>query len=288
MLSNEYKNEIIFKMNEKKIKSKHQKYILKYIELNEELFKFLDIEELTTRILENFGGISINWTSFLYHDYGQYIPTTGKILLSPTLFFWKNKKYKGSVLFHELDHCACSPVDVKKKYNKFKNEIKKKYKYFYKIIPDFMASEIFLKIHYEGPISGIANLERKEGDAIQKISYGTKLENYFNEGITSLKQKIYSDRLNIQFHKKRDFLYGGRIGATCLGKVIGFENMIYFHFNNKFEKIEEEFFKKAELNLKDLILKCIKYDQKKSRRRLKELESFVEFIYLKANIKQKE
>lgn len=283
MLSNEKKNEIISKINQKKISPKYQKSIIKYIELNIELFGFLDVEELINRIVENFGGVSPNITSFLYNDYGQYTPTTGKVLLSPKLYWGKNRKYKESVFLHELDHCACSPITVKQQYNKYKSEIKKKHKYFYKLIPDFISSEIFLKIHYEGPISGIANLKRERGYILQKITYGTKLENYLNEGITSLKQKIYSDKLNLSFHKKKDFFYGVRMGAECIGKVIGFDNLIYLHFNNNLKNIEEDFFGKTNIKLEELILKCIEYDKKNTKKRLKQLKLFIEQIYKKVN-----
>lgn len=283
MISKENKNEIILKMNQKKIKKIQQKYILKYIELNTELFNFLNIEELTQRILENFSGVSINLTSFIYNDYGQYLSTTGKILLSPKLYFGINKKYKESVFFHELDHCACSPITVKKEYYKYKSEIKKKYKIFYKMIPDFILSEIFLKVHYEGTISGIADLKREEGHIVQKLTYGIKLENYLNEGITSLKQKIYSDKLNIEFHNENDFFCGGRIGAECLANVIGFKNLIYFHFNNNLEKIQELFYNSTGIKLEELVLKCIKYDRKRDKKTFEELKKFIENIYKSEN-----
>lgn len=275
MLSQENKNEIISKMNAKKIKKAHQKYILKYIELNSELFSFLNIEELTQRILENFGGVGLNLSSILYHDYAQYIATTGKILLSPKMFFGKNKKYKDSVFFHELDHCACSPIRLRKSYKEYKNKLKEKYKYFYKIIPDFVATEIFLKIHYEGPISGIGNLARKKGHTKLKLLYGTNLINYLNEGITYLKQKMYSENLKIKFHKQKDYLYGAQIGAECIANVIGIDNLIYYHFNNKYEDIEKVFFEKTNIKLEDLMLKCLRYDRKRSKKRLKELTNLV-------------
>lgn len=281
MIPKEKKDEILSILHKKKIKKIYKENILKYIELNMLLFPFLDIEELTNRILENFSKVSLNITSFLYNDYGQYTPTTGEILLSPKLFLGKNKKYKESVFLHELDHCACTPVEVKQKYNKYKNKIREKHKILYKIIPDFILSEFFLKIHYQGPLSGIADLERKKGYAIQKISYGNKLQNYLNEGITSFKQKIYSEKLNIPFHEKTDFFYGARIGAKCIANVIGFENMIYFHFNNDFDQIERLFFQKTGVRLDDLILKCIVYDTKCSNKKLKELHDFIEEIYMR-------
>ena len=277
MLSQEKKNEIISKMNDKKIKKSHQKYILKYIELNSELFSFLDIEKLIQRILENFGGVGLNLSSILYYDYGQYIPTTGKVLLSPKLFFGRNKKYKYTVFLHELDHCACSPSSVRQKYKEYKKIIKEKHRYFYKIIPDFVTTEIFLKIHYEGPISGIGNLERKKGHTKQKLLYGTNLTNYLNEGITYLKQKIYSENLKIKFHKQKDYLYGAQIGAECIANVIGLDNLIYYHFNNKYEEIENDFFGKTNIKLDDLMIKCLRYDRKRSKKRLKELTNLVKF-----------
>lgn len=284
MFSKENKNEMILEMNKKKIKIRHQKKILKYIELNTELFPYLETKKIMQRILNNFTGVSLNLSSIFYHDYGQYIPTTGKVLLSPNLFFGKNRKLRESVFYHELDHCACTPIDLKQKFDMYKNDIKKKYKFLHKMIPDLILSEIFLKIHYEGPISGIANLERKKGYTIQKISYGTKLENYLNEGITSLKQKIYSEKLNIAFHKKKDFLYGGRLGAQCLSNIIGFNNMIYYHFYNDLEKIKQEFFAKTDVKLEELITKCIRYDQKRSKKTLNDLNNFIEKLNKKSNI----
>jgi len=155
------------------------------------------------------------------------------------LFFGKNKKYKESVFLHELDHCACAPTSLKEKYYKYRSGINKKHKILNKVIPNFIFDEIFLKIHYEGPISGIANIERKRGDKIQRFYYGTNIAIYINEGITSLKQKIYSQKLNIKFHEKNDFQYGARNAAECIANVIGFENMLYFHFYNDFNKIEK-------------------------------------------------
>lgn len=261
------------------LSKENKKYILKYIELNKEMFEFLDIEKLTQRITENFSGVNINWISFLYNDFGQYTPTTGKILLSPSLLIGKNRKYRESVFYHELDHCACTPIKVKHEYNQLKSKIKEKHKYLYRLIPNFILSEIFLKIHYEGPISGIANLERQKGYMLQKLSYGTKLENYLNEGITSLKQKMYSDKLEIKFHKKKDFFYGARIGAECLGNVIGFENMISLHFNNDLQTIKQQFLLKTGIDLEQLIIKCAIYDQKRKKKKLNELQDFIQQIY---------
>lgn len=283
MISEENKKEIILKMDQKKIKKKYQKYILQYIDLNEELFTFIDIDLLCKRIVENFTGVKFNLSSFLYNDFGQYIPTTGEVSLAPSLFFGKNRKYKFTVFLHELDHCACSPTQLKRQYDKYKSDIKIKYKFWNIFIPEIVLTENFLKIYYEGPITGIANLERKKGYISQKLLYGTKLENHLNEGITSLKQKIYSEKLKIPFHKKRDFFYGGRIGAECIGKVIGFDNMIYQHFNNNFKNIKEDFFKKTNMELEELILKCIEYDQKKSKKRLRKLENFIRQVYKEAN-----
>ena len=283
MISEEQKNELIMKMDQKKIKKIYQKYILQYIDLNAQLFTFIDIDLLCKRIIENFTGVKLNISSLIYNDFGQYSPTTGKISLSPILFFGKNKKYKATVFFHELDHCGCSPIQLKKQYDKYKNDIKKKYEFWHKIIPEIFFCENFLKIHYEGPITGIANLERREGYTSQKILYGTKLENHLNEGITSLKQKIYSDKLKIPFHKKRDFFYGARIGAECIGKVIGFDNMIYQHFNNNFTNIEQEFFEKTNIKIEELLLKCIEYDQKKSKKRLRKLKDFIVQVCKKSN-----
>lgn len=280
MIPEEIKKEIIFSLKKKKIKKTYINYILKYIEINMKLFPFLDIDKLKNRILENFSNISLNLTSFLYNDYGQYIPTTGRILLSPKLFFGKNKKYKESVFLHELDHCACTPIELKQKYNEYKRN--KKYKFLYKITPNFITSEIFIKIHYQGAFSGIADLERKKGNLIQKIAYGNKLQNYLNEGITSFKQKIYSETLNIKFHEKNDFFYGARIGVKCIADIIGLENMIYFHFNNNFEQIKQIFEKKTGIKIDDLILKCIIYDTRTSKRKLKELKDFVDKIHLKS------
>lgn len=275
MISEEQK--IKDELNKKKINKKYKNYILKYIELNNKIFPFLNINEITDRILNNFNKVSLNLTSFIYNDYGQYNPTTGKILLSPKLFFGKNKKYKESAFLHELDHCACTPIEVRQKYNEYKNKINKKYK----IIPDFILSEIFLKIYYEGPISGIANLERKKGYTIQKITYGTNIQNYLNEGITYFKQKIYSEKLNIMFHKNKDYLYGARRAAECIGEVIGVEYMIYNHFYNNFDNIENAFFERTNIKIEELILKCINYDKRNSKKKLKQLNDFIQEIAIK-------
>lgn len=273
MISEEQK--IKDELNKKKINKKYKNYILKYIELNNEIFPFLDINEITERILKNFNKVSLNITSFIYNDYGQYNPTTGKILLSPKLFYGKNKKYKESVFLHELDHCACTPIEVKQKYNEYKNKINK---ILNKFIPDFILSENFLKIHYDGPISGIANLERKKGYTIQKITYGTNIQNYLNEGITYLKQKIYSEKLDIKFHKNKDYLYGARRAAECIGDVVGLEYMIYNHFYNNFDNIENAFFERTNIKIEELIFKCISYDKRNSKKKLKQLNDFIQEI----------
>lgn len=287
MISKKEKDKILLELDEKQIRKEYKQNIIKYIQLNHELFPFLDINEVTKRILYNFSNVSLNMTSFLYKDYGQYIPTTGKILLSPTLFFGKNKRYKESVFLHELDHCACTPTKVKKKYIEFKNKIKREHRILYNIIPDFASSEFFIKVHYEGPISGIVNLNSNKEGLIQKMLYGTSIENYLNEGITSLKQKIYSEKLNIDFHKNKDFLYMARKAAECLGNIIGFENMIYNHFYNNFDNIENDFFKRTNIKLEVLISKFMICDKTNSKNKIKELDDFIEKIYLKIKNKAK-
>lgn len=275
MLSENNKQDIIKKINEKNIKKSHQKYILNYIEMNTELFNNLNIEEVIQAVLENFNGVSLNITSFLYQDYGQYNPTTGKVLLSPKLFHGKNRKYRESVMYHELDHCACTPIELKKQYNDYKNKIKQKHKYLYRIIPNFILSELFLKVQYEGPLSGIASLERKKGYTIQKLLYGSPMQNYLNEGITFLKQKMYSDKLNIKFHEKKDFLYGAEKAAECIASVIGLENMIYLHFYHKLEEIINSFYTKTGVELNTLLVKCMEYDRKRTKKTLKQLNNYI-------------
>ena len=272
MISEELEKRIFSKMDEKQIKVKNQKYLYKYIELNIQLFCFLDIELLIERLIENFEGIYINFESLILFSYGEYNPTTGKILISPKLFFGKNRKYKESVIFHELDHCACSPISVKKEYKNYKNKIKEKYKKFFYILPEFMLKYFFLKTTYTGPVSGIAEYTGKNS---KKIKYGTNWENYLNEGITSFKQELYGEKLNIDFHYNQDFYEGGRMGAQCVGNIIGIENLIYLHFNNNIAEIEKGFFQKTGLELECLILKCLEYDKSKSKKKRKKLEKLI-------------
>ena len=272
MISKELEKIIISKMDEKQIKVKNQKYLYKYIELNIQLFSFLDIELLIERLIENFEGIHINFESLILYSYGEYSPTTGKILISPKLFFGKNKKYKDSVIFHELDHCACSPISVKKEFKNYINKRKEKYKKFFYIIPNFILKYFFLKTIYSGPISGIVEYT---GENSKKIKYGTNWENCLNEGITSFKQEIYSKKLNIDFHYNQDFYEGGRMGAKCVGDIIGIEKLIYLHFNNNIAEIEKSFFQKTGLELEYLILKCLEYDKSKSKKKRKKLENII-------------
>lgn len=266
MIAETLKNKIIAKMNEKEIKAKYQKYLYKYIELNIELFNFLDIEGLIERLLENFNGIYINLGSLIMFSYGEYNPTTGKIYISPKLFFRKSKKYKEGVILHELDHCACSPIRVKKEYKEYKKN--------HYILPDFILRYFFLKTYYSGPTSGILNSTNKDNQ-IRKIIYGTNWENYLNEGITSLKQVMYCDKLNIKFHYNQDFYEGIRKGAKCLANVIGMQNMINLHFNNNLSIIEKDFYEKTGISLENLVLKCMEYDKSKRKRKKKELEKLI-------------
>lgn len=281
MIEEEEKNRIIFQLNKKQTKEEYKKMIIKYIEINNELFPFLNINEVINRILYNFNKVSLNVTSFIYNDYGQYILTNGKILLSPNILFGKNKKYKESVFLHELDHCACTPVEVKMEYMKYKEKIKKKSKSLCKIIPEFIFYEFFLKIHYNGSLSGISNLKSK--NRVQKMLYGINIQDYLNEGITSLKQKIYSEKLHIDFNKNKDFLCIARLAAECIANVIGFENIIYYHFYNNYEKIEKIFFDKTKVKLDELILKFIIYDKTRSKKNLKKLSEFTKEIFSKKN-----
>lgn len=265
MISKELEKQIVSKMNEKQIKVKNQKYLYKFIELNIKLFGFLDVELLIERLVENFGGIHINFESLIFFSFGEYNPTTGKIFLSPKLFFGKNKEYKESVILHELDHCACSPISVKREYKNYIKEIKMKYKIIKYILPNFILRYFFLKTYYSGPISGIISSTNVRKRMITKIKYGTNWENYLNEGITSLKQVMYSKELNIKFHYNNDFYEGVRKGTECVANVIGKKNMIKLHFENNLESIKESFYKKTGIKLENLIFKCLEYDKNKRK-----------------------
>lgn len=276
MLSEEKKEDIINKMKNKKIKDKFQKYILEYIELNIELFPFINIDILIERLIENFNKISINYMSILYKNFGEYVPTTGKILIAPNLYYGKNRKYKESVILHELDHCACSPMMIKKKYNEFKKDFFSKHKLFSQIIPDVILSQIFFYNYDLGPLSGVANFKNVKGYTRQKLLTGTNWTNLLNEGITSFKQIMYSDKLGIKFHQHKDFYSGTRMGIQCLSKVIGFEKVIMLHFNNNLSEIEYEFNSKVScITLEELILKCSTSNINRSRRNLKKIHDMI-------------
>ena len=275
MISEKKMQEIVYKLNVKKIKLKHQKYIIEYINLNTELFPFLDIDNIIQRIICNFNTISLNMMSLIYKDFGQFNPLTGKVLISPKLFFGKYKKYKESVIFHELDHCACSPITVKEEYNNFKLEFYLKHKIFSQLLPDFILNQIFFFNYDIDILSGIASFKRKKGYTIQKFLTGNSWQNHLNEGITSLKQILYSEALNIKFHKKHDFYLGARMGAKCLADVIGFQNMIYLHFNNDVVELERRFNLKSSVPLQELMITCAIYDGHRSKRNYRRMEGLI-------------
>ena len=281
MLSEKEIQEIKYKLDIKKIKQKNQKYIIEYINLNTELFPFLNIKKLTQRIINNFNTVSLNKMSFIYKDFGQYNPLTGKVLISPKLFYGKKKKYKESVIFHELDHCACSPVYIKEKYNKFKLNFYLKHKIISGFILDFILNELFFLNSDIDILSGVATVKRKKGYTIQKFVTGNSWQNHLNEGITSLKQILYSDVLKIKFHEKNDFYLGARMGVECLANVIGFENMIYLHFNNDFCELEKRFNLKSCITLEELMVACAMYDSHRSRKNFRRVQELVNNIKLK-------
>lgn len=279
----ELENQIIYRMNQRNISRKNQKYILKYIQLNAELFNCIKTEKIAERIIENFSGISLSFENFIFGGYGKYEPTKGKIYLSPILFFWKDRKYKESVILHELDHCACTPIDIKRGFLEFKKEIKKKYKILYRIIPNFILKEIFFKIHYNGTITGVMNTSNNNDYKKQRLLYGIRWDNYLNEGITSFKQIKYSNLAEVKYHYKNDFYKGARMGTECIGDIIGFEELIYLHFNNNLKEIENRFYENTGFKVESLMIRCLEYDRRSSKKRKKGLNKLIESLKLNAH-----
>lgn len=275
------KEDIIYKMTQKRFSKKDQKYILRYLELNSDIFNYIETEKIVERIIENFSGISFNFAKFIFGGYGEYEPTRGKIYLSPKLLTFKERKYKESVILHELDHCACTPIELKEKYFKYIKQLKEKYSYFYKIIPDFILKEIFYKIYYDGPITGVFTISINNENKIKKLIYGINWKNYLNEGITSFKQLKYSEISNVKFHYKKDFYRSARRGVECIGNVIGVEELILLHFNNNFNKIEKNFYEKTQITIEELLINCMKCDRINSKNSRKKLEKIIKIIETK-------
>lgn len=251
---------------QKNINSETKLYIKRYIQLNEELFgDFLDIDEVTERLLKNIRYNIKGYDIFKYHSArrnffkilnvnGAWLSDRRSIYLNPRRkrqsLTSENKKLRlNSTIMHEMDHCATTKYvhiseEEKKEYiskikqniiEQEKNPIKRRIKL-------ARLKNVYSEINGRLPISGIYDIR-------QTIDTGIGLRS-LDEGIIAWKQEMYDKQLGIA--PNTGYVEEKKV-AKFVAEMIGKENLIKMHFNNDYSGIREAFFEKTGRDLNHLV-----------------------------------
>lgn len=243
----------------KEIDLETQNYVLKYVDMNQQLFgNVLDMDKLVDRIVIKNLHHSISTFDIKRNplqgllktsvSFGSWNPYTHKIETNPIVklvskISKKAKQSYDSTIMHELDHCATNEyIDVTKEE---KSQLLEKIQ-----IP--VLSKIF-KIAFNTifskkfPVSGVL-------DYRQVIQNGLSLRN-LNEGITAYKEEIYDNFLGYKSHTSYK---AGKTVAKFIGEVIGTDELIRMHFDNDYNAMRVAFQEKTGQDLNTLVSKLNK------------------------------
>jgi len=249
-------------LQERDIDENTQNYIVRYVQMNQELYgNIIDMNKLVKRLMNNIQhSISTKiegydvWlqTTLMLSTSGNWDAYKKKIFVSP---FYKvgamiSKTFrlsKDSTLFHELDHCGTTEyVDIseQEKDEYIKNYIKTNG---IKSIPDQNEYRRIINQTYKMSGGKKAIVGLKDADVKGDIALNLS---QLNEGITAYKQEMYDKYNGIkhtsQYRAQKDV-------ARLIADVIGEENMIKLQFDNNYNGIREIFNRKTGKDLNEIV-----------------------------------
>ncbi len=249
-------------LQERGIDENTQNYVIRFVQMNQELFgNIIDMDKLVKRLTNNMQhGISTNLEGYdtphqifmLSLTSGAWDPYKKRIFVSP---FYKigtmiSKRFilsRDSTLFHELDHCGTTEYideSEQEKEEYIRNYIETNG---IRSIPDKnefrrVTNQMYEMNNGKKVISGITGAD-VEDDIALNLSQ-------LNEGITAYKQEMY-DRYNKTKPKSQYRVQKGL--AKLIADVIGEENMLKLHFDNDYNGIREMFNSKTGKDLNKIV-----------------------------------
>lgn len=254
-------------LQEKNIDENTQNYIIRYVQMNQELFgNIINMDKLVRRLMNNIqhsistkieGYDVLLQTTLMLSTSGNWDAYKKRIFVSP---FYKigamiSKRFvlsKDSTIFHELDHCGTAEyedVSEQEKEEHIKNYIKTNG---IKSIPDQneyrrVVNQIYETSGGKKAIVGVKNADVEDEKALNL--------NQLNEGITAYKQEMYDEFNGI---KHRSQYRAQKEVARLIANIIGEENMIKLQFDNDYNGIREMFNSKTGKDLNEIIKKLNK------------------------------
>lgn len=251
------------KLANKGINIETQDYVIKYVNLNQELFgNFINVDKAIERITDNLRysisrfGVK-NVISSFFGIMGDWSPYENRISQNPLLKLWSlvsktGKNRCDSNIMHELDHCAITEyldIDERQKEEYIQQYIERN-----KVTN--IKSQQFIRNRIDKLLQRYNGILAVSGvmDYRQLMKNGIQTRN-LNEGITAYKQEIYDEFLGNRPHTaykvEKDV-------AAFIAEIIGREELISRHFNNDYDGMRKLFNEKTGKDLNDLVKKLNK------------------------------
>lgn len=251
------------RLSEKGIDEETQAYVLKYVDMNQQLFgNVIDINKVVDRIVNNLHhSIStydvkknpIQGLLKTFSTLGSWEPYNHRIQINPVIKLMSkmSKKVKGqyiSTIMHEIDHCATTKYeDIATHLGVSEQKLEQQVKKFGKLYEKAFKNKAN-KRNGMTTISGIAGVRLTSQDRRNGVN-SAKLY-FLNEGITAYKQEMYDEFLGIKSSTgyKESKLLAGRIG-----EIIGKEELIAMHSDNDYGGIKNAFQEKTGQDLNTIV-----------------------------------
>lgn len=251
------------KLKEKGIDQETQDYVLKYVDMNQQLFgNILDMDRVTERIVNN---LQHNISGYdilnkplqgllkLFNIRGSWGLYSHRIEINPVnkllgKISRRVKEKNDSTVMHELDHCATTEyVEITKFFNISEQEIEKSAK---RLGAEKRLKYIKEKMKDQVAMSGVASAVLKSSDrknGINRLNLAL-----LNEGITAYKQEIYNNFLGI---KSKTGYKTEKSVAYFISEIIGKDKLVYMHANNDYNAMRVAFQEKTGQDLNKLVRK---------------------------------
>lgn len=269
-------------LHEKNINIETQDEIIKYLYVNKKLFgHIIDTKKLAEKIIENiersivYFGTDTSKFPKLYKSKiniitsilsmgivgGYYHPYSKEVYLNPLVqgkITKKGKENRESIFMHEIDHCATtSYVELEENEKQSLVVYNEKKSIFRNLMKLFQGTDIKGRISrkikvWDDMTKGRLAIIGVHNPKLE-MKYNISLER-FNEGITVLKQQMYSKVLGLNFNKISSSSYLTEpYVAEFVANKIGLDNLILLQQNNDYEGIRKKFNEATGQDLNDLV-----------------------------------
>lgn len=248
------------RLSDKGINKETQDYVVKYVYLNQKIFKnTLDVDKVIGRIVNNLN-YNIKRTDFksilgITLLNGSWNPYDAKIRNSPlkyamSLISKKWRQRNDSTIMHELDHCATTEyfnMSEEEKEHLINGKFRENENSRLNEIVRNRIEKMYKRHNGILAVSGIQDFRQimKNGIGLRKL----------NEGIIAYKQGIYDEFLGNKAHTSYKV---EKNVASFIANTIGRDTLISMHFNNDYDAMRGAFKEKTGSDLNELVKKLNK------------------------------